>query len=176
MIEEQIKASIRNVPDFPKPGISFKDITTVLMEPALCKLINVEFVERLKGKPVDAIVGIESRGFIFGMMLAQSLSVPFIPARKSGKLPFKTMAYHYQLEYGTATLEMHVDALKKGWHVLLHDDLLATGGTAMAASQLIKMQDANVMGFTFLVELDFLKGREKLVKFSENIISLARYK
>ena len=124
---------------------------------------------------LDAIVGIESRGFWFGIMLANKLDIPFIPIRKKGKLPYKTVSYSYDLEYGSAEIEMHEDAIKENWNVLIHDDLLATGGTAQASAELILMQKANVAGFSFMVELDFLKGNEILSKYSQNISSLVHF-
>lgn len=173
--ETKLKQSIREVPDFPKPGINFKDITPVLKDALLCEEIVNEFVARLKGTPVDAIVSTESRGFFFGFLLAHTMRLPLIPLRKPGKLPWKTISRDYELEYGKATVEMHTDALQKGWNVLVHDDLLATGGTARAAAELVDMQEAKVSGFAFLIELDFIGGRKHLEKHSSNIISLARY-
>jgi adenine phosphoribosyltransferase len=172
---DAIRDAIRNVPDFPKPGILFKDITPLLLDPKLGRKIIAEFVSRLKGTKVDAIIGIESRGFLFGYMLAVEMNVPFIPIRKSGKLPWKTVGCDYALEYGTARIEMHEDALSPGMNVLIHDDLLATGGTAAAAASLVEMQKATVSGFTFVVELGFLDGGKKLTPHSENIISLVTY-
>lgn len=175
MLEEKIKSVIRDVPDFPKPGILFKDITPILHDHKLCSEIVDAFAEKLSGKKLDAIVGIESRGFLFGFALANKLQIPFILVRKAGKLPYKKIAFEYSLEYGTAKVEMHQDEIKKGWNVLIHDDLLATGGTAEAAAKLIQMQGGNVAGFAFLVELEFLKGSEKLRQYSENSVSLVRY-
>lgn len=172
MLQERLNQAIRNVPDFPKPGILFKDITPVLLDPALCRDIVSEFQNRFKENTIDAIVGVESRGFLFGMMLAQAMNIPFVTIRKAGKLPYKTISYEYTLEYGSAKMEMHVDAIKPGWNVLVHDDLLATGGTAAASAELIKMQNANVAGFAFLVELAFLKGKERLNQYTPNIVSL----
>lgn len=171
---DQIKKTIRDVADFPKPGIMFKDITPILEDQELCSAIVNGFIEKLGHKP-DAIVGVESRGFLFGVLMANKLNVPFIMVRKAGKLPYKTIHCEYALEYGTAKIEMHVDALKKGWNVLIHDDLLATGGTAEAAAQLVKQQGANVSGFAFVVELEFLKGKEKLKTHSNNITCLVQY-
>jgi len=131
MMQDRIDKAVRNVPDFPKPGIIFKDITTILQDPELSKDIVKEFAERMKGMEIDAIAGVESRGFLFGMALAMELNVPFITVRKKGKLPYHTVSYAYDLEYGQAEIEMHVDAVKPGWKVMIHDDLLATGGTAM---------------------------------------------
>ena len=170
-----IRDAIRNVPDFPKPGILFKDITPLLLDPKLGKKIIAEFTAQLKDTKVDAIIGIESRGFIFGYMLAVEMNVPFIPIRKSGKLPWKTIGCDYALEYGTARIEMHEDALTPGMNVLIHDDLLATGGTAAAAASLVEMSNAKVAGFAFVVALDFLEGDKKLTAYSKNIISLVKY-
>lgn len=173
-LESNIKAVIRDVPDFPKPGIMFKDITPIFHKQELCNEIVDGFIKVIGPKP-DAIVGIESRGFLFGFLLANKLNIPFILIRKAGKLPYKTHSYEYALEYGSAKMEMHVDSLQKGWNVLVHDDLLATGGTAEAAAQLIKQQGANVCGFTFVVELGFLNGKQKLNIHSNNITCLAQY-
>lgn len=173
-LETSIKAVIRDVPDFPKPGIMFKDITPIFENQALCNEIVDGFVNAIGHKP-DAVVGVESRGFLFGLLLANKLNVPFILVRKAGKLPYKTMKHEYVLEYGSAIVEMHVDSLKKGWNVLIHDDLLATGGTAEAAAHLVKQQGANVSGFCFVVGLEFLNGKQKLNIHSNNITCLAQY-
>lgn len=175
MLENKIKSTIRDVPDFPKPGIMFKDITPILKDAALCNDIANEFKNRLKDQQIDAIVGVESRGFLFGFRLASALNIPFVMVRKPGKLPFRKVAQSYDLEYGSATVEMHEEEIKKGWNVLIHDDLLATGGTAAAAAQLITQQQGVVAGFCFLIELDFLNGRKKLADFSQKITSLVRY-
>jgi adenine phosphoribosyltransferase len=175
MIEKRIQAAIRDVQDFPKPGILFKDIMPVLEDPVLCRDIIDSFIEGFKGTPLDAIVGVESRGFLFGTLLANKLNIPFITVRKKGKLPYKTISYKYDLEYGSAEIEMHVDTLKKGWNVMVHDDLLATGGTAAAAAELIQLQGATVAGFSFLIELSFLHGKEKLGRYSQKIVSLVTY-
>ncbi len=174
-LQARIKSAIRDIPDFPKPGILFKDITPILIDTKLCKDIVDGFYESLSTHQIDCIIGVESRGFLFGMMLAQKFNVPFIPVRKQGKLPFKTMSYEYKLEYGSAIVEMHVDAIKPGSNVLIHDDLLATGGTASAAAELVKMQKGKVAGFAFLVALDFLNGNDILRKYSSTIISLVNY-
>ena len=171
---DQIKKTIRDVADFPKPGIMFKDISPILEDQELCSKIVDGFINALDHKP-DAIVGIESRGFLFGVLIANKLNVPFIMVRKAGKLPYKTINCEYALEYGTAKIEMHIDAVKKGWNVVIHDDLLATGGTAVAAAELVKNAEANVMSFNFVVELDFLKGKEKLTKHTNNIQCLIHY-
>ncbi|PJJ84118.1 adenine phosphoribosyltransferase [Mucilaginibacter auburnensis] len=175
MIEQQIKAAIRDIPDFPKPGIVFKDITTILKDHALCESIVNAFIERLGNKQIDAVAGIESRGFLFGLTLANQLGVPFVPIRKAGKLPYSVKQKKYDLEYGSAVIEMHTDAFEPGAHILLHDDLLATGGTVMAASELIHDMGGHVCGFTFIVELGFLGGREKIVPVSDEVIALAVY-
>jgi adenine phosphoribosyltransferase len=169
---DAIRNAIRLVPDFPKKGIMFKDITPLLQDDKIGKLIISEFAERLKGKRIDAIAGIESRGFLFGYALALEMGVPFIPIRKSGKLPWKTVGIDYALEYGTARIEMHQDAVAPGMHVMIHDDLLATGGTAAAAAKLIQTQNGIVSCFSFVVELSFLNGRETLTGFSDQIVSL----
>ncbi|MCD6019614.1 MAG: adenine phosphoribosyltransferase [Bacteroidetes bacterium] len=173
-LESSIKAIIRDVPDFPKPGIMFKDITPILENQALCNDIVNGFIDQIPVKP-DAIVGVESRGFLFGFLLANKLNIPFVLIRKAGKLPYKTIKCEYALEYGSAVVEMHIDSLKKGWNVLIHDDLLATGGTAEAAARLVKDQGANVSGFCFVVELEFLNGKQKLNIHSNNITCLAQY-
>jgi len=174
-ISEKIKATVRNVPDFPKPGINFKDISPIVENPTLSKEIVKEFAAQLEGKNIDAIVGVESRGFIYGMPLALELNIPFVLVRKVGKLPFKTIQYSYDLEYGSATVEMHIDSIKKDWNVFIHDDLLATGGTAIAAAELVQQQGGKVAGFGFIIELGFLEGAQKLEKYTKNIINLATY-
>lgn len=175
MIAEQIKAVIRDIHDFPKPGIVFKDITPILKDPVLCQGIVDAFAEKLNGIKIDVIAGVESRGFLFGLMLAIKLGVPFVPVRKAGKLPHTVKQKVYELEYGTATIEMHTDAIEAGQHVLIHDDLLATGGTVTAASELIQELGGIVSGFSFVVALGFLGGMEKIAPLSENIIALAEY-
>ena len=175
MIAEKLKQVIRDVPNFPKEGIIFKDITPILLDPLLTREIVDELAKSIIDQKIDAIVGIESRGFWFGIMLANKLNIPFIPIRKKGKLPYKTISFSYELEYGSAEIEMHQDEIQPNWNVLIHDDLLATGGTAAAAAELIKIQNANVAGFSFVVELDFLRGQENLSKFSQNISSLVHF-
>jgi len=174
-IEEKIKNTVRNVPDFPKPGINFKDISPIVENPTLSKEIVKEFAAQLKGQNIHAIVGVESRGFIYGMPLALEMNIPFVLVRKVGKLPFKTIQYSYDLEYGSATVEMHIDSIKKDWNVFIHDDLLATGGTAIAAAELVKQQGGKIAGFGFIIELGFLNGVERIKPYSENIINLASY-
>ena len=175
MIAEDIKAAIRDIHDFPKPGIIFKDITPILKDPALCSDIVDAFAKKLRSTKIDAIAGVESRGFLFGLMLAMRLNVPFVPVRKAGKLPHTVKQKIYELEYGTATIEMHVDAIEPGQHVLIHDDLLATGGTVTAASELIQELGGIISGFSFVVGLGFLGGKEKIAPVSENIVVLAEY-
>jgi adenine phosphoribosyltransferase len=176
LVPEKVKQVIRDVPDFPKPGILFKDITPVLANPSLVRDIIEELVKDFSSNGITAIVGIESRGFIFGSMLAHELNLPFVPVRKAGKLPYKTIAQSYDLEYGSATLEIHDDALKAGDKVLIHDDLLATGGTAAATARLVERLGARVHLFSFLINLSFLNG-EKMLKdqFSVDTHSLIRY-
>lgn len=173
-LSQEIRQTIRDVPDFPKPGIMFKDITPIFYNQALCSRITDGFIECMDKKP-DAIIGIESRGFLFGFMMANKLNIPFVLIRKAGKLPYKKISFEYELEYGVSKIEIHEDALQKDWNVIIHDDLLATGGTAEAAAQLVKKLGANVAGFNFVVGLDFLNGKEKLVKHSNNIICLVNY-
>jgi adenine phosphoribosyltransferase len=174
-IEQEIKAVIRDVPDFPKPGIMFKDITPFLAKPKLCSLAVDYTCQFYKTHSIDAVAGLESRGFLLGMMIAQKLNVPFIPIRKKGKLPYKTISQSYLLEYGSAEIEIHEDAIEAGSNVLIHDDLLATGGTAVAAAQLIKKCGCNVTGFSFIIELEFLNGKQHLEKYSNQILSLVTY-
>jgi adenine phosphoribosyltransferase len=173
-IETAIKQALRDIPDFPKPGILFKDITPVFYDQKLCTRIVDEFIARFETKP-DAIVGIESRGFLFGFLVANKLDIPFVLVRKAGKLPYKTVSIEYDLEYGTSKIEMHEDALQKGWNVIIHDDLLATGGTADAAANLVKKLGANVLGFNFVIGLDFLNGEKKLINHSKNITCLVHF-
>ena len=174
-IEKRIAAAIRDVPDFPKPGILFKDITPVLEDSKLCAAIIEEFATRCKDLGIQAIAGVESRGFLFGVPLAIRMGVPFITVRKKGKLPYKTVSYSYDLEYGSAEIEMHQDSIQRGWKALVHDDLLATGGTAAATAELIKSQGATVAGFAFLVELSFLDGKKRLEKYKGQVIDLISY-
>jgi len=172
MLQEAVKNAIRDIPDFPKPGIVFKDITPIMKDAALSNDILLHLKSLYENKEIDAIAGIESRGFLFGYPLAMALGIPFILIRKKGKLPHKTISYDYELEYGTATIEMHLDAVAPGQRVLIHDDLLATGGSAEAAAHLIHKGGGVVAGFDFLVELEFLNGAEKLRKLSDNITNL----
>ncbi len=165
-----IKGLIRDVPDFPKPGILFKDITPVLADPQAFTMILDAFAEAYVGRHLDAIVGIESRGFIFGGALAARLNCSFVPVRKPGKLPYKVDRVKYSLEYGEGVLEMHVDSVREGSNVLIVDDLLATGGTAMGAAELVRGQGGNVIAFAFVIELAFLGGRERLLPTPVNAL------
>lgn len=174
-LETQLRNAIRAVPDFPRPGILFRDITPVMEQPLLSLAVVEGFREALRSMRVDAIAGIESRGFLYGMPLALRLGVPFITVRKKGKLPYTTVSYKYDLEYGSAEIEMHVDSVKPGMRVLVHDDLLATGGTAAAAAELVRMQGGEVAAFSFLIELSFLNGVEKLRHYNADIIRLVTY-
>jgi adenine phosphoribosyltransferase len=171
---KRINNSIRDVIDFPKVGITFKDITPILKDPVLSSDLTDEIV---KGLPLNIthVAGIESRGFLFGFPVAIKNKTPFILIRKKGKLPYKTVSLKYALEYGDAEIEMHIDSVGPGDKVVVHDDLLATGGTACAAAELIKSQGADVIGFSFVVELSFLNGRELLLKHSSSINSLVEY-
>ena len=175
MISERLDKAFREVPNFPKEGINFKDITPLLMDAQLTNGIIDAFINQLYGIKLDAIVGIESRGFLFGFLLANKMGIPFVPIRKVGKLPGETLKYKYDLEYGSAEVEIHKNDIKNNWYVLVHDDLLATGGTACAAAELIQRLGAKVAGFAFVVSLDFLNGKEKLKQYSDHIISLKDY-
>lgn len=161
----EIESAIRNIPDFPKPGIQFKDITPVLADARLFSGSIELLTQRFKPGDVDAVVGIDARGFIFAAAAATRLHAGFVPVRKKGKLPYKTHEQDYALEYGSATIAIHVDALKSGSRVLLVDDLLATGGTAAAAAALVQKLGATILEIEFLIELKFLNGREKLGGF-----------
>lgn len=175
MIENRIKTAIRDVVDFPKEGIVFKDITPIMLDAQLSSDIVDHLVEMYKGKGIDKIAGIESRGFLFGYPVAMKLGIPFVLIRKAGKLPYHKISYAYELEYGTATIEIHVDAVKPGEKILIHDDLLATGGSAAAAAELIIQCGGEVAGFNFLVGLNFLNGEEKLRNYTDNITNLVGY-
>ena len=157
-----IERAIRNVPDFPKPGIQFKDITPALADPRLFSGCIDLLIDGFKPGQVDAVVGIDARGFIFAAAAAIKLQAGFVPVRKKGKLPYKTHEQEYDLEYGTSSVAMHVDALKPGSRVLLIDDLLATGGTAAAAASLVQKLGAQILEISFLIELKFLNGRDRL--------------
>ncbi|MGB7202531.1 MAG: adenine phosphoribosyltransferase [Pyrinomonadaceae bacterium] len=170
---ENLKKLIREVPDFPKPGINFYDITTLLLDAAGHEQTIDALTEQCRGMDIDTVIGIESRGFIFGSPLAYQLGAGFIPVRKPNKLPADKVSVSYDLEYGTDTLEMHKDAVGDGHKVLIVDDLLATGGTARAVVDLVESVSGKVAGLLFVVELDFLNGRSKFDGY--NVKSLVHY-
>jgi adenine phosphoribosyltransferase len=165
-MSEELKKYIRSIKDFPVKGIMFRDITTLLKEPDAINHTLKELLVFTNGIKIDKVVGIESRGFIFGSLLAQKLGVGFIPVRKPGKLPAETESETYQLEYGEDKIEIHKDAISKGDKVLVHDDLLATGGTAEAATKLIEKLGGEVVQVSFIIELSFLNGKDKLKNYS----------
>ena len=169
----RLKDKIRDIPDFPKPGIIFKDITPLVKDPAMLKLAVHQLVQPFLGRNITVVAGMEARGFIFGSLVAWELGLPFVPLRKPGKLPYDVQSISYELEYGSATLEVHIDGFDTNDHVLLIDDLLATGGTAKASCELVEQLGAKIEGCAFVVELDFLKGREKLENYE--IHSLLHY-
>jgi adenine phosphoribosyltransferase len=162
---ERLKANVRDVPDFPKPGILFKDITPILNDGQLFRLAITIFAERYQRKSVEKIVAIDARGFLFGGALAYLLGIGMTVVRKKGKLPYKSHSQEYALEYGSGTLEMHIDGVEKNQRVVIIDDLLATGGTAAAAAKLVEACGGEVVELAFLVELNFLNGRERLGKY-----------
>lgn len=162
---ERLKAKIRDIPDFPKPGILFKDITPLVKDPAVLRLAVQQLGYPFRGQNITAVAGMEARGFIFGSLVAWDFGVGFVPLRKPGKLPYDVQSVAYDLEYGSAAMEVHIDALGAGDRVLLVDDLLATGGTAKASCELIESLGAEVVGCAFVVELDCLKGRENLSRY-----------
>jgi len=162
---KELEHYIRDIKDFPKEGISFKDIATLLQDPKGIDLCLENLMNLIDGEKIDKVVGIESRGFFFGTLLAQKLNAGFIPVRKPGKLPYKTISQSYDLEYGTDTLEIHVDAIQKDERVLIHDDVLATGGTAEAVSKLVESLGGEIVQFNFIMILDFLNGKDKLNGF-----------
>ncbi|MBK1791079.1 adenine phosphoribosyltransferase [Persicirhabdus sediminis] len=168
-----LRDAIRDVVDFPKEGIIFKDIMPMLAQPELLKLSVQAFCETAAGQKIDKVVGIDARGFIFGSAVAMELGAGFVPIRKKGKLPWMTNAISYSLEYGEATVEIHQDSIKPGERVLIVDDLLATGGTAAAAVSLVQSLDADLVGISFLIELEFLNGRQLLP--TKNIHSIIQY-
>ena len=168
-----LREFVRSIPDFPKPGILFRDITPLLRSPEALRESVRQLAEKFSGRGIDAVAAAEARGFIFAAPLALELNVGFVPVRKPGKLPFDTHAFHYELEYGTDTLEMHVDGVENGHRVLLIDDLLATGGTMAACCQLVEKSGAEVVGCAFVIELAALAGREKLAP--HEVCSLVTY-
>lgn len=168
------KQYIREIPDFPKPGISYKDITPLFLEPQIVSLCVEAICDNIPNqKQIHKVVGIESRGFLLSTLIAQKLNAGVVLIRKPGKLPYKTHKRSYKLEYGEDTIEMHIDAIKKGDNVLIHDDVLATGGTAKAANELVKISGGNVIQNNFLIELGALKGRQLLSE--EDVFSLMMY-
>jgi adenine phosphoribosyltransferase len=174
-LSNKIQLAIRDVHDFPKEGIVFKDITPIMMDAGLSNEILEALAKQFRSENLQGIAGIESRGFLFGFPLAMALGIPFIMIRKKGKLPYEKISHAYDLEYGSAVIEMHSDAFSPGDRILIHDDLLATGGSAAAAAELIQKCQGVVAGFNFMVELQFLEGREKLKTYSENISNLVQY-
>jgi len=170
---ERLKAHIRNIPDFPKPGIQFKDITPLVKDPMMLRLAVHQLIHPFLGEEITAIVGMEARGFIFGSLAAWEMGISFVPLRKPGKLPYDIQSISYDLEYGSASLEVHTDALDSNDKVLLVDDLIATGGTAAASCQLIEKLGAKVCACAFVVELDDLNGRELLSQY--RVHSLIHY-
>lgn len=174
-LREEFSKTLRTVPDFPEKGINFKDITPLFMNPSLCHRLTDHLSTMISDIKPDVIAGIETRGYLFGFSLAQKLGVPFLIIRKAGKLPGEVVRRDYGLEYGKSAIEVQKGLVSKGSRVLIHDDLLATGGTAVAAAELIKEVGGEVAGFLFLIRLEGLKvdGREKLLKFSGNVRSFA---
>ncbi|KAF3981707.1 MAG: adenine phosphoribosyltransferase [Methylococcales symbiont of Hymedesmia sp. n. MRB-2018] len=170
---DRLKNKIRDIPNFPKPGIIFKDITPLVKDPAALRLSVHQLIHPFLGTDITAVAGMEARGFIFASLVAWELGIPFIPLRKPGKLPYDTESVSYDLEYGSATLEAHIDSFEKDDRVLLIDDLLATGGTAKASCELVEKLGAKVAALAFVIELDFLQGREKLKDYE--IHSLLHY-
>lgn len=166
----ELKDYIRSIQDYPKEGILFRDITTLLKDKDAFKLAIDKMSEQVKDKKVDLVVGAESRGFLIGSALAYKMNCGFIPVRKKGKLPYKTISEEYALEYGTDTLYMHEDAIKKGDNVLVVDDLIATGGTALAMIKMVEKLGGNVIGSSFLIELEELNGRKEIEKYPINIL------
>ncbi|MEM9896435.1 MAG: adenine phosphoribosyltransferase [Bacteroidota bacterium] len=172
---DEVKLSIREIPDFPKQGILFKDITPLLSNAALSRKLTKYCAEQWTKEEIQVVVGVESRGFLWGLPLAMALNAPFVPVRKQGKLPAKTESVRYDLEYGSATLEIHVYAFIPGQKVLIHDDLLATGGSASAAAELVTKLGGKVAGFSFLIELSGLGGKDVLSKYSANLKPVVSY-
>lgn len=173
-LAQRIDDNIARVADFPQPGIQYKDITSLFQQPKLCNEMVEAFAEFSRGK-IDAVCGIESRGFLFGLLIAQKLNLPFVLVRKQGKLPPPTVAESYELEYGNAMIEVQPQYIQNGQRFLVHDDVLATGGTAEATAKLIEKCGGKVVQFSFIAELEFLHGREKLNPFTTDIQSLVRY-
>ena len=170
---DKLRAAVRDVPDFPKKGIIFKDITPILGSGKLFRASIEAFLEQCRGKQIDKIVGIDARGFLFGSAVAYDLGIGYVPLRKKGRLPYKTESAKYSLEYGEAEMELHVDAIEPGERIVLIDDLLATGGTSASAAALIKKVGGDLIEAQFLIELEFLHGRQKLE--GTNVVSFLRY-
>lgn len=168
-----IEQYIRDIKDFPKEGIVFKDITPLLNNPEARKEVIKKFIENLPDTKIDKVIGVESRGFFFGILLAEELNAGFVPVRKKGKLPFETFSASYDLEYGSDILEIHTDAVAKGENILIHDDVLATGGTIKAVTELVEKSGGNIVQINFLMELEFLNGKDKIKEF--NSYSLLKY-
>jgi len=175
-IEQLLKRVIRDVPDFPIEGIVFKDITPIFQDPAAVKQVLAALVSQAKVAMPDVVVGIDSRGFLLGNAIAMALDIPFVMARKKGKLPCDKISQTYKLEYGTGEIEMHKDSFNKGAKVLIHDDLLATGGTGACVGELVEEMGGVVVAFSFIINLSFLKGDTLLSKYSNSILSLIDYK
>ncbi len=173
-LSERIDQNIARVADFPQPGIQYKDITTLFQNPNLCHEIVEAFAAFSKDK-IDVVCGIESRGFLFGLLIAQKLEIPFVLIRKQGKLPPPTVSQSYDLEYGNATIEVQPQYIKKGMRALIHDDVLATGGTAEASALLVEKCGGVVTQFSFIADLTFLEGKERLNGFTNEILSLVNY-
>jgi len=170
---DRLKTKIRDIPDFPKPGIIFKDITPLVKDPAALRLAIHQLIHPFLGREITSVAGMEARGFIFGSLVAWELGIPFVPLRKPGKLPYDVQSVSYDLEYGSASLEAHIDAFDKNDKVLLIDDLLATGGTAKASCELVEQLGASVVACAFVVELKFLEGKKKLKQYE--VHSLLQY-
>lgn len=168
-----IETYIRDIPNFPKEGIIFKDITPLLNNVVARNEVLKNIIKNIPDVKIDKVIGVESRGFFFGILLAQELNAGFVPVRKKGKLPFDTVSASYELEYGTDILEIHTDAIKKGENILIHDDVLATGGTIKAVTELVEKLGGNIIQLNFLMELEFLKGREKIKNY--NTYSILKY-
>jgi adenine phosphoribosyltransferase len=173
LVESDLKTRLREIPNWPKKGVNFIDITTLLKDPEAFRFVIDALTAHFSKKRIDLVVGIEARGFAIGAPVAYQLGVGFVPARKKGKLPFKKLTVEYSLEYGTEFIEMHRDGIRKGQRVAIIDDLLATGGTAEATARLVEKMGGRIAGLAFIVELDFLNGRKKLQKY--NLLSLVHY-
>ena len=172
---EHVKSKIRAIPDYPKPGIVFRDITTLLQDARGFRKTIDELVQAYAGVRIDKVAAIEARGFVLGGAVAHQLSIGFVPIRKKGKLPWKTVAQDYALEYGTDTVEMHIDAVKPGENVLLVDDLIATGGTAEAAIKLVRRQGGEIIGCSFIVDLPELGGRARIESMGVKVLTLCAF-